>query len=390
MADVSGLATTVDLATVDGIVDDIKAVTTKIDTGLVADGLVYQFTANALELAPTGGSAPTVEQIRSEMDTNSTKLANLDAKVSTRSSHTAADVVTALGTGSTLTACATAAGFSTHSASDVAALILVTPAQKIVTDANGYVTYSNAAPPSASTISSQVASDLASAHGAGSWETATGFSTLDAAGVRTAMGLASANLDTQLADLPTVAEFEARSLVAADYVIVSDLSSLATATNVTDAVTSIETYGDTKWLTSDVSGLSTLDTTDVENAVWDSKMADHLDVDTTGYALSVAGSSSDPWITALPGPYTAGQAGYLIGRSLSGGGANVVTYTLSTGEFADVTVEVYSDAAYANLVATGVTDSFGSVTFYLDSGTYYLLRKKAGYDFDNPDTKSVP
>ncbi len=40
---------------------------------------------------------------------------------------------------------------------------------------------------------------------------------LDAAGVRAAVGLASANLDTQLADLPTVAEFEARTLLAANY-----------------------------------------------------------------------------------------------------------------------------------------------------------------------------
>jgi hypothetical protein len=32
----------------------------------------------------------------------------------------------------------------------------------------------------------------------GQWLTATGFSTLDAAGVRTAIGLAAANLDTQL------------------------------------------------------------------------------------------------------------------------------------------------------------------------------------------------
>lgn len=45
-----------------------------------------------------------------------------------------------------------ATGFSTHSAADVAALILATPAQKLVTDANGYVTYSNAAPPSAADI----------------------------------------------------------------------------------------------------------------------------------------------------------------------------------------------------------------------------------------------
>ena len=51
----------------------------------------------------------------------------------------------------------------------------------------------------------------------GNWVTATGFSTLTQADIRTAVGLASANLDTQLADLPTVAEFEARTLVAASY-----------------------------------------------------------------------------------------------------------------------------------------------------------------------------
>ncbi len=40
---------------------------------------------------------------------------------------------------------------------------------------------------------------------------------LDAAGVRTAVGLASANLDTQLADIPTVSEFNARTILAAAY-----------------------------------------------------------------------------------------------------------------------------------------------------------------------------
>lgn len=47
---------------------------------------------------------------------------------------------------------------------------------------------------------------LSSTHGAGSWATATGFSTLDASSVRSAVGLASANLDTQLDALPTAAE----------------------------------------------------------------------------------------------------------------------------------------------------------------------------------------
>lgn len=45
----------------------------------------------------------------------------------------------------------------------------------------------------------------------------TGMSTLDAAGVRTAVGLASANLDTQLGDLPTNSELNARTLASGDY-----------------------------------------------------------------------------------------------------------------------------------------------------------------------------
>lgn len=42
--------------------------------------------------------------------------------------------------------------------------------------------------------------------GDSAWTTATGFSTLDEAGIRTAVGLSSANLDTQLDALPTAAE----------------------------------------------------------------------------------------------------------------------------------------------------------------------------------------
>ncbi|MDG4903207.1 hypothetical protein P9279_22105 [Mesorhizobium sp. WSM4962] len=59
------------------------------------------------------------------------------------------------------------------------------------------------------------ASDIAAAftslqsHGDSAWATATGFSTLDAAGVRSAVGMASANLDTQLDALPTTAEVNA-------------------------------------------------------------------------------------------------------------------------------------------------------------------------------------
>lgn len=59
-------------------------------------------------------------------------------------------------------------------------------------------TASYTTPPSAAAISSLVGSDLSTAHGAGSWTTATGFSTLVMADIRTAIGLATANLDSQI------------------------------------------------------------------------------------------------------------------------------------------------------------------------------------------------
>ncbi len=84
------------LTTIAGYLDTeiaaILAVTDKIDTAMALDGAVYRFTSNALEQAPTSGSAPTVTQIRQEMDSNSTKLANLDATISSRSTLTAAQV----------------------------------------------------------------------------------------------------------------------------------------------------------------------------------------------------------------------------------------------------------------------------------------------------------
>jgi hypothetical protein len=70
------------------------------------------------------------------------------------------------------------------SAASVAALVLVTPAQKLVTDANGYVTYSNTAPPAASVIADAVWDEVVTV---GAHDTATfaGKQLLDAGGAGT-------------------------------------------------------------------------------------------------------------------------------------------------------------------------------------------------------------
>jgi hypothetical protein len=72
---------------------------------------------------------------------------------------------------------------------------------RTIVSADYFVVGDYTAPPSASTISSQVASDLATAHGVGAWTTATGFSTLSQADIRTAVGLTTANLDTQIGNI---------------------------------------------------------------------------------------------------------------------------------------------------------------------------------------------
>lgn len=58
----------------------IEAVTDKLDTALVLDGAVYQYTANALELAPAGGSGLDAAGVRAAIGLAS---ANLDTQLST-------------------------------------------------------------------------------------------------------------------------------------------------------------------------------------------------------------------------------------------------------------------------------------------------------------------
>lgn len=68
------------------------------------------------------------------------------------------------------------------------------------------------------------------------------------------------------------------------------------------------------------------------------------------------------------------------------------TYTVLDGGghvLAGVHVDVRAENdADATVIASGDTGDAGTVTFYLEDGTtYYLWRRKAGYNFTNPDTE---
>lgn len=78
----------------------------------------------------------------------------------------------------------------------------------------------------------------------------------------------------------------------------------------------------------------------------------------------------------------------------AGAGAVTWTYTLTdadTGAPIDgAEVWVTTDSAGANVIASGTTDASGIVTFYLDAAAKrYIWRKRAGYNFVNPDEEEI-
>ncbi len=106
--------------------------------------------------------------------------------------------------------------------------------------------------------------------------------------IRAAVGLASANLDTQIDALPTNAEL-ATALGTADDAVLAAIAGLPAAPS---AAT-------------------------IADAVWDEAISGHLTAGTTGAALNGAGGSGDPWATLIPGAYGAGTAGKILGDNIN-------------------------------------------------------------------------
>jgi hypothetical protein len=187
----------------------------------------------------------------------------------------------------------------------------------------------------------------------------------------------------------------------------------------------------------------------VADAVWDEVLdTAHEVAGSASVLLQASGAAADPWLTALPGAYGAGTAGKIVGDNINapiatvdtvvdgiatalatvddfldteiaailadtnelqtdwvnGGrldllldtaasqaGTGLITcvVTVHDGDSNDIgaaNVWVTSDVGGSTIVVTGVSNDTGTVTFYLDAGTYYVWGQKAGYTFTNPDT----
>lgn len=105
------------------------------------------------------------------------------------------------------------------------------------------------------------------------------------------------------------------------------------------------------------------------DAIWDESVAAHTTVDTYG-------SYIDTELTSV------------ISGVLLGTGTLACTYTLTLSDngmpISGARVIVSTDGSHANIVASGITDQYGIVSFNLDAGTVYLWRYKSGVNFSNP------
>jgi hypothetical protein len=108
--------------------------------------------------------------------------------------------------------------------------------------------------------------------------------------------------------------------------------------------------------------MSSAGVTAMQDAVWDTPIANHEDSGSTGEALAAAGSAGDPWITTLPGSYTAGQAGFILGTNLD-------ATVSSRSDFDASTDGVDLNADQSTVTIGAVSGAVGSVTGAVGSVT---------------------
>lgn len=113
-----------------------------------------------------------------------------------------------------------------------------------------------------------------------------------------AVGLATANLDAQLAGLPTAADVQAAATAALEAYDPPTMAEL------TSAVAPLA-------LEATVGALPTA--AENADAVLDELLSGHTIPGSAGAGIAAAGTADDPWITVLPGSYNSGTAGAIIG-----------------------------------------------------------------------------
>ena len=267
----------------------------------------------------------------------------------------------------------------------------------------------------------KVASDVGTEIGTAVWATTTraltvldeDSTTLDLdATIRAAVGLASANLDTQLSTIDDFLDTEVAAIKAktdnlpSDPADASDIAAAFGTVNgtlstlggyidtevaaikaVTDKLDdTLEDDGGTYRFTANAleeapSGGSAPSAADIADAVWEEALSDHSGTSgSTAEALNAAGAAGDPWTTVLPGAYGAGSAGKIIGDNINATISSRATQASvdTVDDFLDTEVAAIkaktdnlpSDPADASDIAAGfstVNGTLSTIAGYIDT-----------------------
>jgi hypothetical protein len=289
------------------------------------------WTAPSRTLTSGSASSLTAVDIRTEMDNNSTKLANLNATITSRMASGSTVVVStnndktgySLTGGVTVTTNNDKTGYSLSgtipSANDISNTVW-TAINRTLTSGSAILTAADIWNSPTRTLTSGSASTAPTVNeiwSAASRTLTSGSATLTANDIWTAptRTLTSGSASTA----PTVNEIWS----AASRTLTSgSLNTTEIANAIWAAANRTLTSGSASITAADVwayvsrtltSGSLNFTVSEVANAVWNELILNHLGAGTVGSALNSAGSSGDPWGTQLPGVYGVGTAGKILG-----------------------------------------------------------------------------
>ena len=302
------------ITTVDTVVDAIKVTTDKLDDTLEDDAGTYRFTENALEQAPTGGSAPTVSEIADAVwDEVITAAAHNDPTSAGRRLRQLTDLVvhdgTATGGGSTYIDLDAAAS-STDGTYDPSVLSIIdgtgSGQTRQIFEYNG--TLKRAYVNRDWKVNPDATSQFIIISGAGDTHVNEGKAQGGTSTTMTLNTLASSVDDVYNDQIMYIVAGtgadQARHIT--DYNGTTKVATTNIAWNITPDDTSI--YAVLPFILHEPVSAAA-----ISDQVWTEPIADHSGTSgSTAEQLAAAGSAGDPWATAIPGSYTSGQAGYKL------------------------------------------------------------------------------
>jgi hypothetical protein len=303
-------------------------------------------TAKSIALDSTGAymaAVPTAVAIRTEMDSNSTKLAHLQADITS----TPAGVGAAMAISGGQTVATVTNVTNPVKANDSAGnAITVAAIQSGLMTAGAYTAPDN-------TDVSSILTQVNKLHFTG-----TAVQSVDSGGNAIATATAVAAIPTALdtAGVQTAVWGAATKAVTN----VPSVTLAASQPNYAPLLASSYT--------------SPLDSAGTGNAVWG---AATRTLTSGGSGLDSAGVQLAVWSAPTPGSWASGSMGYALTNVSSGttyGSQNkqlVYTVKINGVYIAGALVELFTDSGYSGRVAYGITSTNGTVTFSLNAGSYY-------------------